>query len=359
MGFCFGGNLKIVMLSRHGCFRVMKEALPLIARGHEVHLIVNQLTQGSEHFTTVCVYQELDQLYSAIRFYAKDADIFHAHNEPAWFVSVCKDIGVKQPVVLDIHDSHLLRKTPEQTDEEQKTNPAAFRIAVDERNNFQLADAIVYCCEPMREIVGKEFGLSQPNIVLPSYLPRGFFRIDFQEWIGGIVYEGRIDVNDELPDKWVSVFAYSNYLPFARRAAQLGVNFHVYTPRSNEKVRKQYDEVCFLHPPLNLDRLIKAMGSHDWGLTGNLDFHEEWKHALPNKLFEYLASGLPVVAMNADHSAKWIKEYDIGIVVSSIEELMERWAEHRDKRANVFKRRREFEMESHIGELETLYRSLH
>src|SRR3954471_20487817 len=106
MGFCFGGNLKIVMLSRHGCFRVMKEALPLIARGHEVHLIVNQLTQGSEHFTTVCVYQELDQLYSAIRFYAKDADIFHAHNEPAWFVSVCKDIGVKQPVVLDIHDSH-------------------------------------------------------------------------------------------------------------------------------------------------------------------------------------------------------------------------------------------------------------
>jgi glycosyltransferase involved in cell wall biosynthesis len=346
------------MLSRHGCFRVFKEALPLINLGHEVHLVANTITQGSEHMTTVMQYQELDQLYNAIKLHAKDADIFHAHNEPAWFVSVCKDLGVKQPVVLDIHDSHLLRKTAAQTDEEQKTNPAAFRIAVDERNNFQLADALVYVCEPMKEIVGGEFKLNQPSIVLPSFLPRGFFRIDFQEWIGGLVYEGRIDIHDELPEKWRSVFSYSNYLDLAKKTREIGMDFHIYTPRLNEKVRKIYDEVTYLHEPLNLDRLIKALGSHDWGLCGNIGIHEEWKNALPNKFYEYLAGGLPVVAMNADETAKWVLKYDVGIVVKGPEELAERWKEHRDKRTNVFKHRREFEMENHIHKLEKLYKEL-
>jgi len=107
-----------------------------------------------------------------------------------------------------------------------------------------------------------------------------------------------------------------------------------------------------------MDRLAKCLGSHDWGLVGNLHPHEEWRNALPNKLFDYMAGCTPVVAMNAEHSAEWILKYDIGIVVDSLEELGQRWREHREKRKNVIRQRRLFEMENHIHELEALYREV-
>lgn len=345
------------MLSRHGCFRVFKEAIPLIERGHEVHLIVNKVTVGAERMKSVSVYQDTDQLYEAIKRYS-DADIFHAHNEPSWFVTMVKDVNQKVPVILDIHDSHLLRKTPEEDEEEQQHTPESFRIGIDERNNFQLADGIVYCCEPMKEIVGGEFGLDQPNIVLPSYVPRGFYRIDFDRWMGGLVYEGRIDIPDELPGKWASFFRYADYLEFGRKCKELGIDFHIYSPRENEKVRKRYSEVSILHEPQKYDRLIKRIGGHDWGLVGNLRPHTEWKNALPNKLFEYLAGCTPVVAMHADESAKIVSEYGVGVVVESPEELAKRWSEHRKCRENVVKHRMFFAMENHIHKVERLYQEV-
>ena len=347
--------MKIVMLSRHGCIRaVCKEALPLIEKGHDVHLIVNKITQGAERFASVHVYQDTDQLYEAIKQHS-DADIFHAHNEPSWFVTMIKDVNQKVPVILDIHDSHLIRKTPEEQAEEKRRNPQAFRIAIDERNNFQLADGLVYVCEPMKRIVGTEFALTQPSIVLPSYVPKGFYRIDFDDWVGGLVYEGRIDIPDELPGKWRAFFRYSDYLELARKCQEIGMDFHIYTPRENEKVIDQYRKVAIMHEPEKFDRLIKKLGRHDWGLVGNLRPHTEWKNALPNKLFEYMAGCLPVVAMHADESARWIKEYGIGIVVDSLEELAGRWREHRDCRANVIKHRFQFAMENHIHLVEKLY----
>ena len=342
------------MLSRHGCFRVFKEALPLLERGHDVHLIVNKVTQGAERMKSVCSYQDTDQFYNALKLH-KDADIFHAHNEPAWFVTMVKDIFPDIPVVLDIHDSHLLRKTQEEQDEEFRTNNQSFRIGIDERNNFQLADGLIYVCEPMKRIVGGEFKLDQPSIILPSYVPRGFYRIDFNEWIGGLVYEGRIDTPDELPGKWSSFFRYSDYLDLGRKCKEIGMDFHIYTPRENEKVRAQYGPVSILHEPLNVDKLIKALGRHDWGLVGNIRPHNEWKNALPNKLFEYMAACVPIVSMHAEESSRIVDEYGVGISVGSVEELRDRWKEHRACRAKVIRHRMRFAMENHIHELEQLY----
>ena len=68
------------------------------------------------------------------------------------------------------------------------------------------------------------------------------------------------------------------------------------------------------------------------GLVGNLDVTSEWKVAFPNKLFEYIAAGVPVVAINADECADFITEYGFGIVVKDLYELAERWEEHTEIR---------------------------
>lgn len=332
----------------------MKEGMALIRAGHEVHLVVERLAQFYERFTSVCVYADVEQLYEAIRIH-KDADVFHAHNEPSWFVTVVKDQGIDVPVILDCHDSNLIRRTPEEVDEERKENAEASRVSVDERNNFQLADALIFPCEPMRQQVQKEFKCLQPSLVLPSYVPVGFYRIDFDAWMGGLVYEGRIDIPEELPGKWRGLFRYSDYLDLAQKCRDIKMDFHIYSPRENKDVRKRYDEVCYLHPPQRYDRLIKRIGGHDWGLVGNLHPHTEWKNALPNKLFEYVAGCCPVVALHADESARFIQKWDIGIVVESLDELASRWKEHREKRKNVIRRRMEFTMDAHIDSLVTFY----
>jgi hypothetical protein len=171
------------------------------------------------------------------------------------------------------------------------------------------------------------------------------------------VYEGRIDIDDELEGRW-NFFQYANYLKLARECARIGIDFHVYTPRKDKKVRDIYSQECFLHEPQNVSRLIKFLGGHDWGLVGNIDPHEEWKHALPNKLFEYMAGCVPIVCLNADESWKFIEPYGCGIKVDSLEELAARWSEHRECRQNVVKNRMEFKMENAIGLLEALYQEV-
>lgn len=335
----------------------MKVAFPLIAKGYDVHLITEKVTQGSEQFKSVMNWQSVDQLYESIKVH-KDADIFHAHNEPSWFVTAVKELLPNTPVVLDVHDSNLIRKTDEEQQAELEDNPDAFRISVDERNNFQLADALVYVSQSMADIVGGEFKLDQPSIVLPSYVPLCLYRFDLQDYRGGLVYEGRIDAPDELPNKWKALFRYADYMDLAAKCREIGMDFHIYTPRANEKIREQYAKVCILHEPKMIDKLIKCLGSHDWGLVGNLAAHTEWAHAMPNKLFEYMAGCTPVVAINAQESGKFIEENGFGIVVQSIEELAQRWKEHRDCRKTVIKHRREWSMDAHIHKVEALYKGL-
>lgn len=345
---------KVLKLTYHCCIRVIKEAMPLIARGHEVHVVAAKVTQYADHFSSISVYNDQNQLISAIRAHA-DCDVIHCHNEPSWFVSVAKETLPDKPVVLDVHDSMLLRRTDQQVLEAR--NNAIYRYTCDERNNFQLADGLVFVGPAMRDIVTEGYKLTQPSCVIPSVLPERFYRVDFGKWMGGICYEGRIDIEHELADKW-NFFQYSNYVPFAKKCREIGMDFHVYTPRKSEDVRKVYGEVCHLNPPYGLRELIKVMGGHDWGLVGNIGAHEEWKHALPNKLFEYFGACLPVVCLNADESWDMIKDIGMGIKVDSVEELADRWKEHRECRKNVIKYRANFVMERHAPKLLDLYRKL-
>lgn len=346
--------LKILKLSYHCCIRVIKEAMPLISKGHEVHVAAAKVTQYSDHFTSLSVYHDMNQLVETIRAH-KDCDVIHCHNEPNWFVSVAKEVFPDKPVILDVHDTYLLRRTDDEV--EKAKNPSIYRHTCDERNNFQLADGLVFVGPAMRDIVLKEYKLTQPHCVVPSALPHRFYRNDFGKWMGGLVYEGRIDIEHELDAKW-NFFQYSNYAPLAEKCRDIGIDFHVYTPRKSKEVRKIYEPLCFLKDPLGVRELIKALGGHDWGLVGNIGGHEEWKHALPNKLFEYFGGCLPVVCIGADESWDTIKDLGIGIKVDSIEELAERWAEHRECRKNVVKYRPEFVMERHIGKLENLYKEV-
>jgi glycosyltransferase involved in cell wall biosynthesis len=128
--------------------------------------------------------------------------------------------------------------------------------------------------------------------------------------------------------------------------------------REDEKFISIYKDIAFLHEPDIFPDLLAHLTRHDWGLVGNLHYSREWEVAFPNKLFEYIGACVPIVSINAKECSKFIEEYDIGITVKSMEELADRWREHRRCRNNLIKLRSKFFMEEHIQDLENLYQEV-
>lgn len=347
--------MNVVMVAGHACIRVQKMAIPLIEKGHSVHLVAMKIPSFWEQYKTFTLCTDVEQMLEALKLYAKgsDVDVFHCHNEPSWFVSALKEITDK-PVILDVHDSYLARSTKEEATEALDSGEAHIRVHAEERNNFQLADALVFPGEDFRQLVCGEFKLTQPALTLPSYVPRRFYQYSTREWHGGLVYEGKVNLPAETKGVH-SGFVYCDYSEMMDRTHKLGMDFHLYSARGDEKFRKHYGEKALLHAPLAFEELLKSLTRHDWGLVGNVTKTREWAVAMPNKLFEYMAAGVPVVAMNADYCSKFIEETGVGITVSGPEELADRWSEHRDKRSNVFRERQKWSMNAQIHNLEKFY----
>jgi glycosyltransferase involved in cell wall biosynthesis len=351
--------MNIVMVSNHACIRVQKMALPLLAKGHKVHLIARKIPSFYEAYTTVSIYDDAGQLINIIDMLEKSnsVDLYHCHNEPNWFVTLLKE-RTSKPVIMDVHDTYLTRSTDEEAEEALSSGKKHKRITVEERTNFQMADALVFVSEPVRDIVTDTYKLNQSNIVLPSYVPEFMYKYNLEDWQGGLVYEGKVIRESELKSSWGTGFHYCDYRDTANQCKEIGMDFHLYPGGYEQEYAKMYGDTAFIHAGVPYSSLLKDITRHDWGLVGNTLESEQWKHTLSNKMFEYMAACMPVVCINADASSKFIEENEFGITVSNIKELAERWPEHRKYRENVIKRRHEFSMESNLHILTDLYEAL-
>ncbi len=352
----FWGFMVIVKVAGHACVRLTKEAVSLLWRGHKIHVISRKEPLGAGQFNTWTRCNDIGQFVDAIKVFAKSADVFHVHNEPSWYVTAIKE-ACDVPVVLDVHDSWLARSTPEEAETQMSKGINHVRITSEERNNFQLADGLVFPSKPFADIVRNEFKLNQPYAILPSYLPSQFYAYESKEWLGGLVYEGRVDLKSENDKQITSGFGfrYTEYEELALKAQELGMDFHIYANRQDEPYRNFYEKVAFTHTPQPYERLMGCLSRHDWGLVGNIKKSSEWDVALPNKLFEYIAASVPVVAINASYCSEFLQEHGVGITVNSLEELCERWSEHKEVRKRLIKKRRDFTMDNHIYQVENLY----
>jgi glycosyltransferase involved in cell wall biosynthesis len=345
------------MISGHGCIRVHKMALPLLAQGNIVHLICGAQCSYFELYDSFSHAMGVNHYIESIKNLSGSVDVFHAHNEPSWFVTAVKE-HCDVPVILDVHDSWLARMSAEEEEKLRADGERAFRVYTEERNNFQLADGLVFPSQPFAEKIINEFKLTQPYIVLPSYLPRQFYRYTCKEWLGGLVYEGRLDLPSKVKDKRFHGFRYCEYTQLTKELHDAGIDFHFYVLRDDEEFHKIYDDISFVHGGKQYEKLLSALTRHDWGLLGNIFHTPEWEVAFPNKLFEYIASCVPIVVINAKECGRFVREHGIGIEVGSVEELKDRWGEHRQCRINLIKNRQRWIMENHISELETLYDSV-
>jgi glycosyltransferase involved in cell wall biosynthesis len=71
-------------------------------------------------------------------------------------------------------------------------------------------------------------------------------------------------------------------------------------------------------PTVPWDKLIKYTKTADLGMCLEKDTNINYRYSLPNKLFDYISAGIPVLAGNLPETGKIIKEYGCGVLVNNI-----------------------------------------
>ena len=329
--------MKILIVTERSCARSLKQIFAL-SQKNDVHLITKRITDVNGPKTTTHYNGTSESLDNALLLY-KDVDIVYCHSEPSWTVFEIRRILPDKKIVLDIHDAQIWR-----------TTDPLFQSA-EERLAFNWVDGLVVPSSPCKRILKS----SLPTVVLPPYVNEEFYATMSWQRKGGIAYEGRVDVPNNP-----SFMDYTKYEKACKQFEEVGIPFHIYMPKSEREpeLKKIYDKLCIVHTPLSFEKMIMAMGFHDWGLCGNVDNFREWNLSMPNKLFEYIAGGLPIIALNAREVGRFVEKHKIGISVKSVEEIKARWDEREQCQKNVLLKRYDWTMEKHIHLVEDLFKSI-
>jgi len=324
----------------------MKEAIALKNLGHTVYLITNNKEITRQLFDLCIVYTNIKQLELAIKFVAPHTEIFHVHNEPNYPATIIRELVPDAKIVLDLHDSNYWRIKP---------LPIMPKyLWPDEDIAVECSDAMVFPSNAAMEDFKTRH--DKPMIFLPAAFNLNQLRYKPTNCLGGIVSQG----GHALPNEMESD-NYRDYTKVYSDMASRGIQVYAYSlafANSDNDLYKHYSSLGITLGYYFYEQMLSILNGHFWNMVGNIGGHYVWNFSLPNKFYDACAAGLPSVNFSNPEVAKLIDEYDIGINVKDVEELIQRWPEHREKRKNLMLYRKELAMEKHIGKLETLYGEL-
>lgn len=333
---------KLVFVNRHGCPRMVKQSVCLHSKGYEVSLLCGAIHEGRGAFTRKLHYEDGLTLSENLKLF-DDSYIFHVHNEPSWMVSIIREVHPKARIVFDVHDSNYFRTEGD-------------FCWYEEEIASSLCDAFVFVCNRAAEKFERD--RSKPFVIVPSANPKSLHSYGPWDYWGGICCEGghvsplEMDPGNHWRD-YTQIYALLNG---KKQVFAYGAGF---TGDPKNPLDDYYIKLGCKLGKFGHGELLQSMGRHDWGLCGNINNHIVWQITMPNKFFDYIAAGLPVINFQCNEAKDLIDEWDVGIHCESVNELLERWDEHKEKRANVFRHRHKFAtMENYIGRLEGLYKEL-
>ncbi|GAB5477332.1 MAG: glycosyltransferase [Marinobacter nauticus] len=183
-----------------------------------------------------------------------------------------------------------------------------------ERYLIKFADSVLTVSDSIARCYSEDYGIDKPKLVLNCPVlteekKRDLFRETF-----GI-----------RPDQ--TVFLYQGGLKSGRgielileafadlesdRNVLVCMGYGPLEAAIQEKARK-YNTV-FFHPAVNQDVLLKYTSSADYGILFYEDTCLNHRYCSPNKIFEYLMAGLPVLTSNLYEIRRLVEKEGVGIV---------------------------------------------
>lgn len=258
---------------------------------------------------SIRIYQTAIDLECLLRDVRSD-DIVHVHAEPgleAGLAAECRKILLsgRTKIVLDVHDSEWGR------------GREAHRK---EQADMQAADVIIVPSVIYEQRIELARGMLAPqkpsSVVHSAALFDPIPSDDSLPTLGGIVYEGGIGVGD-----------WRDYRDLFSLLCDAGARVFCYAPNAHDMMPAyhQTGAVLQMRPYRSL---LVDLTRHDWALVcPPNDGNHEWWSAMPNKFFEALASGLPVLTYGCSEVGEIVKKANgaIGHAFNNRAELL-KWS---------------------------------
>ncbi|MFC1829469.1 glycosyltransferase [Thermodesulfobacteriota bacterium] len=292
---------------------------------------------------------------------ANNISLIHSHNAPDTLTNLCLDLfGRKIPIVHDIHDLMSARKT--------RYEDGVFRMddmtnwCEEERRSIEHSDAVIAVSDEILNLA-QQLGYHLPklthvysNYTLKRFVPITLPRIDHNmtDRPIRIVYEGFISNN---------AGHYDLRAIFISLAAE-GIEVHIYPSRANAEYQDLANTSSNIvyHESLSPEKLFEEIKHYDFGWAGFNDTLNKLHldTVMPNKLFEYISCGLPVISFQHKSLQRFLETHHLGLVINEVPGLIERLKspETVTLRDNVHAHRWNFTVEANIESIVDIYRHL-
>lgn len=363
-------DLRILFLEPQPCIRALKYAIALrhylkskvaVFFGHLGYSLTELYGFGEEYFDQTTRLDSVRICDSLRRIIGKwRPQIIHSHNAPDMLTVAAIDVAEGIPVVHDIHEILSIHNSGFFEDDDADR---LKRYREEERIACEQSDGRIYATEGIERYIQQQYNTaSQDDIVFYNYASESLMPCSFSGKISTgethVVYIGCI----------TSVVEGSHYdlREIFRRIADHRIHIHFYPTsnhitKSNASYRRMAESNPFIHCHEHLDhrRLLYEITQYDFGWAG-LNGARNKKHldiALQNKVFDYIGSGLPVLAFHHKTIQDFIQKHGVGLIVNDIDELPEllRNADCDRLRDRVVRTRHRLTFESNIPRLVDFY----
>jgi len=246
----------------------------------------------------------------------KRYDIYHAHDLntlPVAYLAAKRD---KAKLVYDSHELYV---------ERNKLHPSSrlwkFVLRFLESFLERRADAVITVNETLAEVMAKRYRIPRPGVVMntPARLERSESLA-----ISNSTLRNTLGISPEL-----EVLLYAGRITFNRGLEQLILSLEylencclVCMGGGDEKYKKGLlylaketgvDRRFFFFGPVPPDRVIHFATGADLGVAAIANSCLSYYYCSPNKLFEYMNAGLPVIASAFPELEKVVLQHEIGL----------------------------------------------
>lgn len=256
------------------------------------------------------------------------------------------------PVVHDVSDFYSI--FPREQDVPRRLSFSLWhkyahrRRLQHERFVFERADALTFNSPHMLEIAHKLYNIRGETLVIPNAVPaadvpkRSLTKLSALDGKCHVVFVGHI--NQPKLDR-------------LRQVADQGLHVHLYTYQAStfkaSLLRTSADHpYLHHHGSLPYRELLIQLTQYDYGLVLWYQGATEqfFEASLPSKLFDYLASGVPVIVGPYKALADFVSSHNCGFVVQDVSEIREKLAD-----SYSVGDRNQYIMEHYVPDLIALY----
>jgi glycosyltransferase involved in cell wall biosynthesis len=283
-------------------------------------------------------------------------DLIHSHNLPDSLTAIAIELlAGRVPVVHDVHDLQSLRRTPYEDGFPEPDEPLALeQLAIEE------CSALVAVSDELLEEMHARYRVTAPTLAfanyalrrdLPSVLPPAERRNGHPP---RLVYQGTLSTNGGHYDL-AEIF---------RAIVGEGLYLDVYPSRPVPAYAELAAELPGLrvHATLPPPRLLAALPAYDFGWAG---FNSALNGAhldtcLPNKLYEYVGCGLPVLTLRHRALSRLVGDGGLGLSLATFDDLVAQLSavDVVELRRRIAAARYELTVEANIHRLAELYEAV-